>query len=363
MKKITCFIADLSSGGAEHQITILANTLADKGYLVSLVTFGNSEDHYPVSEKVERERIRHNGSSIGKLMAIYCYFLRIKSDCVISFGTRENLLVLIPLLFKRKIKVLAGERNYTVSEPPLYEKLLIKFFYKRANFIVPNSYSQKNYIIKNKPQYTSKTVTIINYTEIDKFPFAPAPNNNPIRIGVFSRYHAQKNCLRFLDTVAIARTRTQRPFVVDWYGSQHFSYPMLQNYFDTVKKRVLELGLQDIVNLHDAVKNVSDLLPQYDAICLPSLKEGFSNSISEAICCGKPMLVSDISDNSILVHHGKNGFLFNPEDIESIADAMLCFLKLGNEARCLMGQESRKIASGLFSKEKFLNAYMELIES
>lgn len=363
MKNVTLFITSLSCGGAEHQITILANELTENGYCVSLVTFGQCADYYFVSKKVNRVVLKHNGSTAGKLISIYHFFLRVKTDCVISFGTRESFLVLIPLLFRKKIKVIAGERNCTVSKPTLYERLLMNFFYKRANFIVPNSFTQRNYIIKNKPKYTCKTVTIINYTEINKFKFSALPTNNPIRIGIFSRYHAQKNCLRFLDAIAIVKSRTEKKFVVDWYGNQNFENLMLKNYFDNVKKKVLDLGLIDVVNLNDAVKNVSELLPQYDAICLPSLKEGFSNSISEAICCGKPMLVSNVSDNSILVHHGENGFLFNPENIESIADAILCFLKLENKDKCLMGQKSRKIASELFSKENFLNAYTELIES
>ena len=34
MKRVTLFIAALSSGGAEHQLTILANLLVERGYEV-----------------------------------------------------------------------------------------------------------------------------------------------------------------------------------------------------------------------------------------------------------------------------------------------------------------------------------------
>jgi len=38
MKRITCFTSNLTGGGAEHQLTILSNLLAEKGYDVTIVT-------------------------------------------------------------------------------------------------------------------------------------------------------------------------------------------------------------------------------------------------------------------------------------------------------------------------------------
>lgn len=46
MKRITCFTSNLTGGGAEHQLTILSNLLAEKGYDVTIVTYNNIPDHY-----------------------------------------------------------------------------------------------------------------------------------------------------------------------------------------------------------------------------------------------------------------------------------------------------------------------------
>ena len=100
----------------------------------------------------------------------------------------------------------------------------------------------------------------------------------------------------------------------------------------------------------------------YDAICLPSLKEGFSNSISEAICAGKPLLVSDISDNKVMVHDGENGYLFDPTSVEQMVEAVEKFYYLPIKLKSQMGKRSREIAENLFQKEKFINSYIELIE-
>ena len=185
--------------------------------------------------------------------------------------------------------------------------------------------------------------------------------NQKIRIGVFCRFEPQKNCLRFLEAIYKVIQQTDKPFIVDWYGNQSFNNDLLKDYFKSVKMRLAQLGLNNNVILHTAVSSVNELLPVFDAIALPSLYEGFSNSISEAICSGRPMLVSNVSDNPILVHDGENGFLFNPNDVNSIASTIIRFLSMSPEQRSLMGEKSREIAQNLFDKNDFINKYISLM--
>ena len=133
-------------------------------------------------------------------------------------------------------------------------------------------------------------------------------------------------------------------------------------YYVEYKNLVEQLGIEDVIHLNDHVQNVAELMPMFDAICLPSLYEGWSNSISEAICCGKPMLVSDVSDNKYMVHDGENGFLFNPESIDDMVNTFDKFFQLNMEQRRAMGLISRKIAEQLFDKEEFVAKYIKLIE-
>lgn len=153
-----------------------------------------------------------------------------------------------------------------------------------------------------------------------------------------------------------------RPFKVDWYGNSEFSNPILAAYVDQLKNKIKELGLESEFIMHPPVKNPAELMHQFDAICLPSNFEGFSNSIAEGISSGKPMIVSDVSDNSVMVHIGENGFLFAPDDIDSMINAFLRFFALSKGEVVEMGQKSRLIAEELFKSEQFINSYIELIE-
>lgn len=365
MKSIVLFINGLTSGGAEHQLVELADGLAERGYDVTITTFSDVTDHYKYSPKIKRHHIAKGRSKLFKLLGIFLYFIFLKTDCVISFGQRANYFCLIPLCYRsrKKIRVIAGERNTTVGPSSSIERKLLDKYYKRAEFIVPNSYSQRNYIIKVNPEYTSKTIPITNFTNLNDFTASPLPEGEILRIVVFGRYDKQKNCIRFTEAIHELIQKTENSFVVEWYGNQSFKDKEPNPFYQEMNNKVIELGLQDTLILKDQTKDVSSIMKTYDAFCLPSLWEGFSNAIGEAICCGRPCLVSDVSDNGVMVQDGLNGFLFDPQSIDDIVAAFLKFFRLSKDERATMGKESRKRAEMLFNKKRFINSYEILINS
>lgn len=362
MKDITCFITSLSSGGAEHQLVELAGFLSDY-YKVSIVTFSDIQDHYLIDNRVSRIRLSVKGGKFKKFLSIFGFFLFIKTDCVISFGQRENLLSIFPLLFRRKIKIIAGERNLSFGKTSKLELLLFNFIYRRADYIVSNSHSQQKYILNKKPYLKNKVVTITNYTDLDLFHLELYPNNNIIKIGVFARYHKQKNYERFILAVKKIKDKINTPFIIEWYGNMFVKDSVLNPDYVHFVDLVVVNKLEKVIFPNNHIKNVHKVLSGFDAICLPSLHEGFSNSISEAICCGKPMIVSDVSDNSLMVSDGINGFVFDPLDVDCISESLLKFINLNENERYKMALESRKIAESIFDKEKFINDYRLLIDS
>lgn len=68
-----------------------------------------------------------------------------------------------------------------------------------------------------------------------------------------------------------------------------------------------------------------DEIPKYlnasDVFVLPSLAEGCSNSIVEAMACGLPIISSDLPFNHDILNEG-NSILIDPNDINAIANAI-----------------------------------------
>lgn len=81
-------------------------------------------------------------------------------------------------------------------------------------------------------------------------------------------------------------------------------------------------GLADKVILAGFRSDISDILHASDIFVFPSLHEGLPVSVLEAMACGLPIVCSKIRGNVDLVIDGKNGFLFPPEDYDSLALSM-----------------------------------------
>jgi len=81
-----------------------------------------------------------------------------------------------------------------------------------------------------------------------------------------------------------------------------------------------------------------------DCFVLPSLSEGRSNAILEALACGVPVVVSNLSFNTEFVTPSC-GSLIDPHSIDSIAQGLEKVLDQKNAF--LMRTEARKIAEGL----------------
>lgn len=359
-KKITCFISSLASGGAEHQLAILANLLCEKGYDVDFVTCLNDKDFYILNPKIKRINIETRDSNFISGIKMIRYFRTVNTDVIISFRERMNLVAILGTL-GRGIKIIAGERNLTVGKPTNVGYINQHFLYNFVNYIVANSSSQSLYLKKLHRNWQHKVSTIINYTDLESFKMTDIPNSKIIRIGVFARYSPQKNCLKFVEMIHNVSVTTKKKFEIHWYGQRVGKYN--EGYYKQVVKAIEDNHVSDYIILHDAVKDVSAKMKDFHAIALPSIFEGFSNSIAEGICCGKPMLVSDVSDNSTMVKDGENGFLFDPTDIKSMTHAFHSFLEMSHEQIVKMSKKSRMIAENLFDAERYVNSYIDLIEN
>ncbi len=370
MKRVTCFTESLGGGGAEHQMVILAGMLADKGYDVSLVTYATLPDHYSTPLGVKRVDIggtRIKGRKLKatvKLLKCFHYFLWAKTDCIVAYRQCANLRVLPPMFFRsrKKVRVICSDRNTSLFVS-FKHKILLNYLYKRADYIVPNSKTETEFIAQHKPQLVPKLQTIHNFTDLQQFAVSSMPEKlDIIKVAIFSRYSSQKNPVGFAKAMKELKRRTSQQFEVHWYGAQMGANGGYDNDYLIAKQAVNDYGIVDVVKLIPAVKNPAALMGDYHVVCLPSRYEGFSNSVAEGICSGKPMLVSDVSDNSVMVHEGENGFLFDPNDTDSICNAFLHFFSLSYDEILRMAVKSRDIAESLFDKDFFIKQYMELIE-
>lgn len=96
-----------------------------------------------------------------------------------------------------------------------------------------------------------------------------------------------------------------------------------------------------------------------DIFVLPSLAEGMSNALLEAMACGLPCLASDISANAELIQDGVNGLLFPVGDARALAKRIELLLSDRALAQGL-GDAARKTVEARYTFEHVTEAYQAL---
>jgi sugar transferase (PEP-CTERM/EpsH1 system associated) len=103
-------------------------------------------------------------------------------------------------------------------------------------------------------------------------------------------------------------------------------------------------------------------LRSFDVFVLPSLGEGISNTILEAMATGLPVIASRVGGTPELVEEGRTGMMFTPGDQETLVQLLNEYA--GNASRRQHeGQAARTRIEQAFSWLKAAVAYQEVYES
>lgn len=355
-KRILCLVDSLASGGAQRQMVGLASLLKGEGYQIKVVTYFDLPFYLSQLQKngVEYEYVACGTSLVNRLRKLGRAIKQFNPDVVISYLDTPNILAcLLHITNRHRWKLIVSERNTTQA---LSRRERIKFaLYRFANSIVPNSFSQGDFIAKHYPQYVDKCHVITNFVDTEVFsPVTKENDGDVLRIIGVGRILKQKNIPMLIEAVKAIR-KNGKNVRVDWYGEKFDTY-------DECMQLISHYGLEGVFKFHEPCNNIIEKYRESDLFVLPSIYEGFPNVLCEAMSCGLPVIATDVCDNGRIVQHEENGYLVPSGDTKELADRLLQFIKLPPIQREVMGNKSRCLAVDMFSKESFVKKYNKLFE-
>ena len=121
-------------------------------------------------------------------------------------------------------------------------------------------------------------------------------------------------------------------------------------------------GVADLAWLPGERHDVAEVMRGLNCFVLPSLAEGVSNTILEAMASGLPVIATAVGANAELVNHGETGEIVTPADTQALA-ASIVRLAMQPERAAAMGRAGRTAAQARFSLRTMVGAYQSLYDS
>jgi len=323
---ICMVINNLCSGGAQRVFTLLANSWADSGRTVYVISLdGTEEDFFELSKRVKHIVLDIKGptKSVLKLNGLYMTIKRISTlrrtikrispQVVLPFLGATNVLTILSTL-RLNTRVVISERN-----DPALDRLgfgwdfLRRILYRYADVVSVNSKGALNTLKKYVPEHKLRFVP--NPILFDDKMIEHGSRQNEILAVGSMRYQKAYDVL----LQACAIVFKQQP---DWrltiVGDGELNLQL--------RELAQELEIFDKVNWAGRTNPV----PHYNTARIfvqASRYEGTPNALLEAMAHRVPVIVSDASPGPLeYIKNEENGLVVPVEDAEALAKALIVLI-------------------------------------
>jgi glycosyltransferase involved in cell wall biosynthesis len=309
MPKSICFICGgLAGGGQERALTNLTNEFAEKGNDITIICLFKTEVFFEIHPSIiiiwptlDREKSNKFIYALKLIPYIRKNIIKINPDTIVSFGDWFNAYSILATRFLNK-KVFITNR----MGPNLYLGRFLEFFnkltYKKATAMIVQTNTAKGIIQK---KYGLKDIRVIPNA------VRPVDLKSRLRENVIvtvGRLSKEKGHSVLLEAFSRLKDNSWRLEIIG-------DGPEMNN----LQKMVSAFGLNGKVTFHGHKKEFKDILSKASLFVLPSFYEGFPNALVEAMSVPITSISSDcIAGPSEIIEHGKNGFLFETGNVDSL---------------------------------------------
>ena len=127
--------------------------------------------------------------------------------------------------------------------------------------------------------------------------------------------------------------------------------------------------MRDVANLktnvhylgYQSKQNTISLIRGSDLLVQPSLMEGISSTLLEAMACGTCIVASNVGGNSEIIENDKTGMLIKPNNHEELLDKISDLLK-NTEKRSEMAAGGLKVIEK-YNWKRIGRLYLDVYES
>jgi glycosyltransferase involved in cell wall biosynthesis len=321
-------------GGAEQHLLGLVNNLDSRQFHPQVAVFYEGEFSARVRALgVPITVLRSDRRSLGGLHPVRDLIRDWRPHVLHTHGVRANL---IGRLANRAegypAKLVTTVHSILALDYPKFWKRMLFTSFERLTwpfvheFILVSQAMKQDFLKKGVPE--SKLSVVHNAIDLPEQPVEHVPQTSlrellgvgpdVLIIGTVARLHTVKGHTYLLQ--AIQKIVQERQDVVfPWFGDGDL--------YEELQTEAKSLGVDSYVRMLGFRKDVPDMLPQLDLFVLPSLSEGLSVAILEALAVGVPVVATAVGGSPEVITSGEDGFLVPAADPEALAESVCLLVK------------------------------------
>jgi len=346
--KIVFLARDLSSGGAERQLVLLAEQLARCGVAVSVAPFYAAPDaHLPFGIKILPITKRGRWDLVAYGIRLMFALRRARPDILHAYLPAANCLAIALKPFLSTTRIVWGVRasDMDASRYDWLEALAYRVERRLARFvdlIITNSGAGRECILARGwpadrivviPNGINTALFRRNFVDRERVRAEWGISAETPLVGLVGRLDPMKDHETFLR--AIAALARRRP---DVRGVMIGDGPRLERI--RLQKLCCELGAEDRIIWAGKRLDMPAVYSSLDCLCLTSaFGEGTPNAVGEAMACEVPCAVTDVGDAAVMV--GDTGRVVPPRQPLALCAAIGEILALSEDARRALGRAAR----------------------
>ena len=373
---VALLISNLEYGGAQRQLVALANNLPENDYEVHVVSMS---EFVPLAEDLKSSANRFHilpkkrKYDVGLVWRLSLLLRNLKVDVVHGFLFDAEIAGRVASQIAGVKRFIGSERNsdYVIKKNQRIAYKLTKYF--RYHCIANSSAGAKfNAAELGYPQ--SHYTSVRNSVDLERFKPGRSESvrlelgisESDFLIGMFAAFKTQKNHIQLLRAIRILKEQSRNLRVLLVGDILHGGAQDTGSYYENVRQTMREFDISDLCILIGNLDNVEDYYRACDLTVLPSLFEGTPNVVLESMACGVAPVVTDVSDNRIIVKDGKTGFVVSVDDHEELA-SQIATCQQDLEFCRELGRAARRDAEERFSPAKLARetaaVYRRVLES
>ncbi len=252
----------------------------------------------------------------------------------------------------RGVIVISNLRCHTSLIPRRY-RLLNLIAIRSSAAVVVNSEALRRHLHEDYSIPLLKIFTCHNGLDTGVFHPAARTESSSVVVGTVCVLRPEKNLGLLLEAfAAVARKACDLKLLITGSGPEE---PALRALAETLK-------IANRCVFRPSTPEVANVLRSIDVFVLPSLSEGLSNALMEAMACGCCVIASEVGGNPELVSDGTTGLLFPSGNREALIERLSEVLADPQRRRSLAAAAADRIGKE-FSLSRAVENMQEIYET